>query len=180
MAGPSNGRSVGQLRAAGAHKAPAATTGRALANATRAADASLWTSVSPPEQPSHEHRIGRRDKGRPARLCASISQRDQRPTRFGAAPRITLAAAAILLETLVVKLRGYGMAGSVVVRCRQGHLFTTIWVPGASLKSLRLGWWRFQRCPVGKHWSLVSPVRESDLTEEERRTARENKDLRIP
>ncbi len=48
------------------------------------------------------------------------------------------------------------------------------------LKSVRLGWWRFQRCPVGKHWSLVTPVKQSELTEEEKRTASENKDIRIP
>jgi hypothetical protein len=81
---------------------------------------------------------------------------------------------------LAARRRGYPMGGNVVVRCRKGHLFTTIWLPGASLKSVRLGWWRFQRCPVGKHWSLVAPVKESDLTEEEKRVARENRDIRIP
>jgi hypothetical protein len=40
--------------------------------------------------------------------------------------------------------------------------------PGASLKSVRLGWWRFQRFPVGRHWTLVTPVRDSDLTADER------------
>ena len=30
----------------------------------------------------------------------------------------------------------------VVVRCSQGHLFTTIWIAGASLKSVRLGFKR--------------------------------------
>jgi hypothetical protein len=89
-------------------------------------------------------------------------------------------AATILLETVAMKLRGYPIGGNVAVRCRQGHLFTTIWVPGASLKSLRLGWWRFQRCPVGKHWSIVTPVRESDLSEEDRRIAGDNRDIRIP
>ncbi len=79
-----------------------------------------------------------------------------------------------------MRLRGYRMGGNIVVRCREGHLFTTIWVPGASLKSVRLGWWRFQRCPVGKHWSIVTPVKESDLTEEEKLIANENKDVRIP
>ncbi len=63
---------------------------------------------------------------------------------------------------------------------RQGHLFTTIWIPGASLKAIRLGWWRFKWRPVGKHWSLVAPVKESDLSEEEKRRAGENKDVRIP
>jgi len=80
----------------------------------------------------------------------------------------------------MLKLRGYRVAGDVVVRCREGHLFTTIWIPGASLKSVRLGLWRFQRCPVGKHWSIVTPVKRAELTEEERRTASENRDIRIP
>jgi hypothetical protein len=88
--------------------------------------------------------------------------------------------AAILAEPVAMKLRGLPVGGNLVVRCRQGHLFTTLWVPGASLKSLRFGWWRFQRCPVAKHWSIVTPVKESELTEEERRIAAEHKDVRIP
>lgn len=44
------------------------------------------------------------------------------------------------------------------VRCRDGHLFTTIWVPLASLKAVRLGDRRYQRCPVGRHWSIVRPL----------------------
>ena len=67
-----------------------------------------------------------------------------------------------------------------MVRCRSGHLFTTIWIPGASLKSIRVGWWRFQRCPVGRHWSWVTPIQESTLTEDERRGAREHRDTSIP
>jgi hypothetical protein len=39
---------------------------------------------------------------------------------------------------------------------------------------------RVQRCPVGKHWSLVVPVRESDLTAAELQSAREHHDIRIP
>lgn len=95
--------------------------------------------------------------------------------------RLLIIVAAFLLEPVALKLRGYRMGGrNLVVRCRRGHLFTTIWVPGASLKSIRLGWWRFQRCPVGKHWSIVSPVKESELTEEEKRVAGEHRDVRIP
>jgi len=75
---------------------------------------------------------------------------------------------------------GYPFAGNVVVRCRRGHLFTTLWVPGASVKSLRLGWWRLQRCPVGRHWSLVTPVRRAALTRVERRAADASADIRIP
>jgi hypothetical protein len=88
--------------------------------------------------------------------------------------------AAPLAEALAMKLRGYPIAGNLVVRCRKGHLFTTIWIPGASVKSLRLGWVRFQWCPVGRHWSFVTPVRPSELSAREERRARERRDLRLP
>jgi len=84
------------------------------------------------------------------------------------------------VATIVARRRGFPLGGNVVVRCRAGHLFTTIWVPGVSLKSVRLGWWRLQWCPVGRHWSLVSPVKGADLTEEERRLAGATTDVRIP
>lgn len=94
--------------------------------------------------------------------------------------RLPLIVAAVLFEISGTLLRGYGLGGNVVVRCREGHVFTTIWIPGVSLKSLRLGWWRAQRCPVGRHWSIVTPVRRSDLTEDQQRSARENRDIRVP
>jgi hypothetical protein len=50
--------------------------------------------------------------------------------------------AALLLEPVGMKLRGYRIGGNLVVRCRKGHLFTTIWIPGASVKAVRFGWWR--------------------------------------
>ena len=76
--------------------------------------------------------------------------------------------------------RGYKLGLNTVVRCRSGHLFTTIWIPGLKLKSLDLGIARLQRCPVGHHWTLVTPVRESALTAEEREIARQYRDIRIP
>jgi len=82
--------------------------------------------------------------------------------------------------TVAARRRGYEIGTHTIVRCRQGHLFTTIWIPGASLKSIRLGWWRLQRCPVGDHWTLVSPVRAADLSEDERRRAGDTRDVRIP
>ncbi len=93
---------------------------------------------------------------------------------------LVLVVAFYVVGTIVARRRGYNMGGNVVVRCRQGHLFTTIWVPGASVKAIRLGWARWQRCPVGSHWSLVTPVRVSELTDEERRFAQEHHDVRIP
>jgi hypothetical protein len=47
-------------------------------------------------------------------------------------------------------------------------------------RRVRFAWWRLQRCPVGQHWSIVTPVKESELSEAERRVARERKDLRLP
>ncbi len=82
--------------------------------------------------------------------------------------------------TLVARRRGYRVGGDVVVRCREGHLFTTIWIPGASFKAVRLGWVRLQYCPVGQHWTLVTPVGDSDLTDEERRFAEQHHDTRVP
>jgi hypothetical protein len=93
---------------------------------------------------------------------------------------VAFVAAGFVAETAVMRRRGYPVGANVVVRCRDGHLFTTIWIPGASLKSLRLGWTRFQYCPVGKHWSFVTPVKEADLTDEVKRVASEHKDIRIP
>ena len=83
-------------------------------------------------------------------------------------------------ETAALLTRGQRPWRDVIVRCREGHLFTTIWIPVASLKSLRLGLWRFQRCPAGRHWSLVTPVKTSELSDDELASAREIRDLPIP
>src|SRR5215471_4390823 len=68
---------------------------------------------------------------------------------------------ALLIEPLAMKLRGFPIGGRLIVRCRRGHLFTTIWIPSFSLKAARLLWWRGQYCPVGRHWSVVVPVSRS-------------------
>ena len=96
--------------------------------------------------------------------------------------RKVLAALVVLnvVGTIVARVLGYRVGGKTVVRCRRGHLFTTIWIPGASIKSIRLGWWRIQRCPVGRHWSIVVPVKEADLTSRERRRAHEIQDVPVP
>jgi hypothetical protein len=94
--------------------------------------------------------------------------------------KLAVVVGVLSVGTVVARLLGYKIGGNTVVRCRKGHLFTTIWIPGASLKALRLGWARYQRCPVGKHWTLVTPVKESDLTADERRAASQVRDIRIP
>jgi hypothetical protein len=93
---------------------------------------------------------------------------------------VVLIVVIIVGGTVAARLMGYKLGGNVVVRCRQGHLFTTLWIPGVKLKALDLGVARLQRCPVGKHWSLVTPVRDRDLTDEERQFAAEHHDVWIP
>ncbi len=88
--------------------------------------------------------------------------------------------AAVAGETAAVWMRTGRPGGKIVVRCREGHLFTTLWIPGVSVKAARLGPWRFQRCPVGPHFSLVTPVAESTLSEDERRSASSHTDVRLP
>jgi hypothetical protein len=91
-----------------------------------------------------------------------------------------VAIALVAVEAGALRWRVGRFGGRIIVRCRQGHLFSTIWIPGASVKSLRLGFWRFQRCPVGDHWSLVKPVNPADLSEQELESAHEHQDSRIP
>lgn len=73
-----------------------------------------------------------------------------------------------------------GVGGNTIVRCTKGHLFTTIWAPGISFKSIRLGMTRLQHRPVGHHWAIVTPVKESELTGEERQIASGHHDIRMP
>ena len=85
--------------------------------------------------------------------------------------RLIIAVALPAAITVGGRALGYKFGGNVVVRCRQGHLFTMLWVLGVKFRSLDLGVARWQRCPVGRHWTLVVPVRDRDLTDEERREA---------
>jgi len=67
-----------------------------------------------------------------------------------------------------------------VVRCSKGHLFTTIWIPLASFKAVRLGPARYQRCPVGHHWAMVRQVDPSALDPDELAAAQAIHNIRIP
>jgi hypothetical protein len=66
-----------------------------------------------------------------------------------------------------------------VVRCCAHHLFTTTWSPDSAITLGRYGPMRFQRCPVTRHWSLVTPVRAEALTEEQRQAAAAYHDARV-
>jgi hypothetical protein len=88
--------------------------------------------------------------------------------------------AAYVAATIIATRQGYAFGKDTVVRCRRGHLFATVWIPGASVKSLRLGLWRLQWCPVGRHVDLVRPVKSADLTDAERSFALSHHDLLLP
>jgi len=87
---------------------------------------------------------------------------------------------AYVVGTIVAIRQGYSLGRNAVVRCRQGHLFTTVWIPGASVKALRLGFWRLQWCPVGRHVDLVRPVKDADLSAEERSFTLAHHDTPVP
>jgi hypothetical protein len=88
--------------------------------------------------------------------------------------------AGYLVGTVIAIRQGYTFGRNVTVRCRRGHLFTTVWIPGASVKSLRLGYWRVQWCPVGRHVDVVRLVKDADLTEGERALAAAHHDIPVP
>jgi hypothetical protein len=93
---------------------------------------------------------------------------------------LAAAGAALVAEAAALGRLGYRSPTDVIVRCRDGHLFTTIWIPGVNLKALDLGIARVQRCPVGRHWTVVRPVRDADLSARERIRARARHDVRLP
>jgi hypothetical protein len=105
----------------------------------------------------------------------------------GAIVAIVLAAAVVLVYVIARigaaagQKHGYsGMGGDTIVRCSQGHLFTTVWVVGSSVKAVRLGSKRYQRCPICGKWRIVVPVRDDELSEQDRRVAAEHHDTRLP
>jgi hypothetical protein len=66
------------------------------------------------------------------------------------------------------------------VRCSRGHLYTTIWMPYASVKGVRLGWKRWQRCPVGKHWSVTTRLDPATTSAEDLAEAARVHDWPVP
>ena len=97
--------------------------------------------------------------------------------------RLAITAAVVVgyvAGTVIATRQGYAFGKNTLVKCRQGHLFTTVWIPGGSVKSLRLGFWRLQWCPVGRHVDLVHPVKSADLTDTEREFALAHHDTPVP
>jgi len=66
----------------------------------------------------------------------------------------------------------WALAGPVViVRCMRGSLFETVWIPLVSLKAIRLGPLRIQRCPIHRRVEIVQPVNPATLSDAERAEA---------
>jgi hypothetical protein len=78
------------------------------------------------------------------------------------------------------RAKGYRYGRDVFVRCRDGHLFMTTWVPMVSFKAIRLGLVRVQYCPVGDHVTAVRLMRDEDLTPAERLEGSRHRDNGVP
>lgn len=89
---------------------------------------------------------------------------------------------AVWLPTMALRRRHVTTPGTrdVIVRCARGHLFITIWIPSVSLKAVRLGTKRYQHCPVGHHWNMVTAMNASELSDADRIEAARVHDVRIP
>ncbi len=82
---------------------------------------------------------------------------------------LVVVAVLIVVLNLAMRRHGYSIPGKTVVRCSKGHLFTMGWIEGGSLKAVRLGpRTRYQHCPIGEHWAIVHPVKDADLTADDR------------
>jgi hypothetical protein len=80
--------------------------------------------------------------------------------------------AAVLLEPVAMKPRGYRIAGTRWSAAAKVTCSRRIRISGAALKAVRFGWWRLQRCPVGNHWSIRDPG-QGDRAERGREAGRE-------
>lgn len=92
------------------------------------------------------------------------------------------ALAVVILAVVAIRVgrmsrrRGYRYGRDVIVRCRDGHLFMTTWIPMVSFKAIRFGLVRYQHCPVGDHFTAVRLMRDDELTPAERLAASRHHD----
>jgi hypothetical protein len=96
------------------------------------------------------------------------------------------ALAVVILAVVAVRVgrmsrvQGYRFGHDVIVRCRDGHLFTTTWIPMMSFKAIRFGLVRMQHCPVGNHVTAVRLMRDEDITPAQRLEASRHHDSGVP
>ena len=87
---------------------------------------------------------------------------------------------AVLQVARMSRRQGYRFGRDVIVRCRDGHLFMTTWIPMVSFKAVRLGLVRLQYCPVGNHLTAVRLMRDDELTPAEHLEASRHHDSGVP
>ena len=75
---------------------------------------------------------------------------------------------------------GSGVLVALLPTLLVSALVAAVWIPLVSFKAIRLGAVRYQYCPVGRHWTIVTPVDPGDLSPEERLEARRNADSGVP
>jgi hypothetical protein len=93
---------------------------------------------------------------------------------------VVVVGACIALGARLMRRNGSGPGRDVIVRCAAGHLYSTIWIPSVSLKAVRLGSRRYQRCPVGRHWAMTDLVDRATLSPAELEAALAVTDWRVP
>jgi hypothetical protein len=67
-----------------------------------------------------------------------------------------------------------------IVRCSRGHLYSSIWIWGTSIKAVRWGRRRWQWCPVGGHFAMTERVDPATLSAEEQSAAQSVRDAPLP
>lgn len=88
---------------------------------------------------------------------------DQKSGRKHGKAKVIAAVGAIVAANAYMHHQGYNVPGRATVRCSRGHEFTTMWIAGVSLNSLRLGpTRRFQRCPECHAWRMIRLVKPTE------------------
>lgn len=67
-----------------------------------------------------------------------------------------------------------------IVQCAQGALYSSIWWPLVSVKSVRMGSQRLQRCPVHRRWEKTVQVDGAGLSAAEIAEAEAVTDWPVP
>ncbi|HEV2426671.1 MAG TPA: hypothetical protein VGS61_00455 [Acidimicrobiales bacterium] len=81
---------------------------------------------------------------------------DTKRSRKLSKAKVIAAIGAVVAANAIMRHQGYDVPGRTTVRCSKGHEFTTLWIAGVSLNSVRLGpTRRFQRCPECRKWRIV-------------------------
>jgi hypothetical protein len=87
---------------------------------------------------------------------------------------------ALFAGPLIARRLGHKIGRNCTLRYHQRHAFATLWFPGGKIRTNDDGAPRFGRCPLGDHSTLVIPVRDRNLTIEQRLQTAGHHDVRLP